>query len=401
MGLQPDAWRMPPDLPHYLFLDEFPEMTEVREAYTADPVLLERVDTMLGTAFSRSRTNFSWIIAQHVIEPLVNATRSYTFADPVFDGIYREFETRFRAKHLSMIEFRAFNGFESTEDRLWLPDGLVLQRMTDTQLSTAINSNAVPRMDGGAVNSARVHRYDQWALMTTHEFPVAAGDQQVATPQPLAFPMLDEPAERLVTALRLVCGGSVVATRSMYEQADTEFPFVSGGSAVLSAFNGADNDRPTILQSDAVDTVRGTYTVLGLPQVMADESLQVAIRRLVFAGSRNLDTDRLLDLMTCAEALFIKRANKDIDAKGAPVAQAAADLLATDPELNTDHTHVGRFMRMAYRARNAEVHGDVRPRPSLHQLSGEHTTSLTHVASDAERIMRRAILTTLREYLPC
>src|SRR5262249_6104357 len=74
----------------------------------------------------------------------------------------------------------------------------------------------------------------------------------------------------------------------------------------------------TILLPAAVDAVRDTYMALATPAVLADKSLQVAIRRFVFAGSRSLDTDRLVDLMTCAEALFIKRANQTTTAKGAP-----------------------------------------------------------------------------------
>jgi hypothetical protein len=55
-------------------------------------------------------------------------------------------------------------------------------------------------------------------------------------------------------------------------------------------------------------------------------------------------------------------------------------------------------MTTAYRARNAEMHGDDRPYPHLHLLDGTPTDSLARVLGDAERIMRRAILTVLAEY---
>jgi hypothetical protein len=359
-------------------------------------VLRSRVDTMMGVEFSRTGTNFYWILAQHVIEPLVTTTRSYAFDARTFDRVYRDFEAKFRAEHLHMIEFRALNGFESAEDPFLLPDGLVLQRMSDSQVSTAIDVGAVPRMASGAgVNTAHVHRYDQWALMDAEEFPVTAGDLQIATPRPPAFPRLDEQATRLVTALRLVCGGSVVTTRSMYAQDDEEFPFVHPGTAALGAFTGADNNRPTILSPATADTLRRAYTALGSFSVLADRSLQVAIRRLVYAGSRSLDSDRLIDLMTSAEALFIKRANAKTKAKGAPVAQAAATLLAADPELNADAAKLEAFMAMAYKARNAEVHGEPQPYAPLHRLSGQPVTSLSLVVADAEHVMRRALMAVL------
>jgi hypothetical protein len=82
-----------------------------------------------------------------------------------------------------------------------------------------------------SVNGARVSRFDQWALMTARAYPVADGGP-IAAPQPPAFPTLYEPANSLITALRIVCGGSVVATRSMFAQADDEFPIVQGVSAI-------------------------------------------------------------------------------------------------------------------------------------------------------------------------
>lgn len=67
--------------------------------------------------------------------------------------------------------------------------------------------------------------------MTARAYPVADGGP-IAAPQPPAFPTLYEPANSLITALRIVCGGSVVATRSMFAQADDEFPIVQGVSAI-------------------------------------------------------------------------------------------------------------------------------------------------------------------------
>ena len=75
-------------------------------------------------------------------------------------------------------------------------------------MSAAIDHLTVPRMAGGSVNGVRVSHFDQWALMTTRAYPVA-GDNPIAAPQSPAFPTLYEPAISLITALRIVCGGSV------------------------------------------------------------------------------------------------------------------------------------------------------------------------------------------------
>lgn len=53
--------------------------------------------------------------------------------------------------------------------------------------------------------------------------------------------------------------------------------------------------------------MREVYEMLGNPMVREDRSLQVALRRFVFAGSKAQPEDRLIDLVICCEALLLKR----------------------------------------------------------------------------------------------
>jgi len=79
VGLQPRAWSMPADVPIVGWLDKFPEMTAVRQAYDADPVLRARVDTLIGTEFSRQGRNFDWLLIEHIIHPMILTTGTYGF----------------------------------------------------------------------------------------------------------------------------------------------------------------------------------------------------------------------------------------------------------------------------------------------------------------------------------
>ena len=81
------AWLMPNDLPIHGWLDRFPEMAEVRAAFAEDGLLGLRVDESLGTTFARQGSNFYWILAQHVIEPMVVTTSSYHVDETVFDRV--------------------------------------------------------------------------------------------------------------------------------------------------------------------------------------------------------------------------------------------------------------------------------------------------------------------------
>jgi hypothetical protein len=200
------------------------------------------------------------------------------------------------------------------------------------------------------------------------------------------------PRTRLVRALRIVCGGSVIATRSIHAQHDDDFPLDLGETAVLLALDTADLTRPTrLLRRDDVDAVREVYQVLGAPAVLDDRALQTALRHLAQSGSRKPVEGRLVDLMTCAEALFIKRRGINSRTKGCHIAEGAGTLLGEDPELGVEPDTMRRFMQRAYQLRNAEMHGDGSALSNWTRLDGSKTSNLGAVVEDIERVMRRAI----------
>ncbi|NGM14211.1 hypothetical protein [Verrucosispora sioxanthis] len=399
VGLRPRAWLMPPDVPIVGWLDRFPEMGAVRASYAADPVRGPRVDALLGTIASRTARNFDWLLIQHVIEPMVLSTGSYEFREDVFWRVYAQFELGFGATTVTMVEFLPLNGFESAMPCLELPEGLVLQPMSDAQMDHAISALAVPRVAASGVNGVQVSRLDQWALTRSRVVEVVAGHVDVVPPDADQFPTLREPASLLITALRIVCGGSAITTRQMYAQADDEFPIVLGARAALTSFGAADNARPTHLMPQDADAVRIVYLALGLHTVQQDRSLQVAIRRLVAAGTRNDDGDRLIDLSIAAEALFIQRGNLAGASKGDKIAAGAAQMLGNDPQVTADPTEISDFMAEIYRARSAEIHGDGQPYGRLRRLSGVPTESLALAVADAELVMRRAVHLVLQNHV--
>jgi hypothetical protein len=149
VGLQPRGWDMPDEVPVHGWLDKtFPEMQAVRESYAADPRFGPRVDAMIGTEFHRQGRNFDWLLIEQLLRPLVLTTGSYTFDAAAFDTTYQRLDTGFGADEVHLVEFLPLNGFDSTDDTVALPDGMTLRRMTDTQMSEAINQLAVTRSVG-------------------------------------------------------------------------------------------------------------------------------------------------------------------------------------------------------------------------------------------------------------
>ncbi|WP_157360497.1 HEPN domain-containing protein [Amycolatopsis thermoflava] len=186
--------------------------------------------------------------------------------------------------------------------------------------------------------------------------------------------------------------------RGIHAQHDDDFPPTVDGSAALSTLVAADISRPTqVLTDEQAEAVCEVYEMLGNPGVRQDRLLQVALRRFVFAGSKAQPEDRLLDLVICCEALFLKRHGIDGPRKGRLAAANAARLLADDPLLNVGRKRVGRFVEDAYLLRNAEVHGDHAVRRSMALLRGATTEDLARFVEDLRLVVGRALRLVLSE----
>ncbi|MFB9235027.1 hypothetical protein ACFFWC_05680 [Plantactinospora siamensis] len=392
------VWQMPGRVADYRFLDAFAEMAAVRAVVAADEVLRERVDCLVGVEFALTLRRLGWTLVQHVLGPMVAAVRSYRFDQDAFDPAYSRLDEGLLATRARLVEVIPLNAFTPTAgiEAVTLPDGLVLQAMSDRQVSAAIGYLAVPIAFAGGPNSVTVSRFHQWALTRCTSYPVYSDMEVPAQPTAPESGALVEPASRLVTALRLVCGGSVTATRAIRCPPDDDFPQGLGPTASLSALPTFDEDRPTILGREQVEAVREVYGLLARPAVREDRGLQTALRRLVLAGADRVPTDRLIDLMVCAEVLFIKLRGLPADRrKQDKVVDGATALLADDPVLQAPPERLEALLRLGYRLRNDEMHGDDPGRRELHTLTGQPTDDLSAVVDDIERVLRRALVRLL------
>lgn len=285
VALRPLAWYMPERVTVVGWLSTFAEMAAVRAAIDADPILGTRLDTMVGTEFSLNQRPLDWLLVEHLLEPMIITSRSYEFDEAAFELQFNRLDAGLRTDTIRFVEFIPLNGFTSGMADIALADGMVLRPMTDRQVSRAIQVLAVPAEFSGGPNSVQVSRFHQWAVMREQSYPVRSYKQGMSErPKAPDFPSLEEPAQRLVTALRIVCGGSVVATRPIHAQHDDDFPPTVDGGAALSAVVAADISRPTqVLSNEQVEAVCEVYEMLGMAvvrgSVVAGGVASIRVRR--------------------------------------------------------------------------------------------------------------------------
>ncbi len=105
VALRPTVWHMPERVTVVGWLSTFSEMVDVRMAIDADPVLGSRVDTLVGTEFSLNQRPLEWLLVEHLLEPMIVATRTYAFDATVFDAQFTRLDAGLRANAREMSGF--------------------------------------------------------------------------------------------------------------------------------------------------------------------------------------------------------------------------------------------------------------------------------------------------------
>lgn len=390
-------WQHPLVLASYDWWDRLPQMKTFRTVLASHKELHDRVDTLIGFDFSASRRDLIQMLIADLLTPLVEASYRYIFDRAAFDSVYERVEAGLLASTVRLLQVVPLLGFDmAVRPQVVLGNGLVIRTMTDVELSAAIQSG-LPDQATSSTLSRAVSRFYQHAVIKETAYPIRVGD----VPGPVVVPQpIEDDALRLQTALRLVCGGSVTTGRPFQMQHPDDFGANPGYSASLSWSQSPDLERPTLLLSPTqTASIRQMMAMLITPAVAANRPLQMAIRRLVSAGSRGMPEDRLVDLTIAAEALFIHGAGHGVtQRKKAVIASGAASLLGDDPDLGARGAEISRFFRGAYERRNHEVHADPTQPATTRLLDGSLAVTLHALVEDLERVMRRAFTLIIHEH---
>ncbi|MFJ5547011.1 hypothetical protein [Streptomyces sp. NPDC093225] len=379
-------------------IETFDEMRQLRAMIQAHPVLASRVDTLVGTVFSSQRRELSGLVVS-LVQEVVFTSGTWTFDAEAFDAAYERVEADLVAETVTFTDFVPLLGFDGDQsvDGQEVAPGVTLRKMTDSEVCRAAQRAAIPIDQYLTTAALQISRFNQWALTTEHTHALRTGDDDTSPPQAAPqLPIFGASAPMVLASIRLICGGS--ATTSYGLRSDS---LGQGLSAALIPIGPTDPSRPSVLAGqEMLHQVRAVFQHITHPRVTADRPLCTAARQVVLAGSRGLVEDRLLNLITAAEALFITRPRRrdPNGRKGVLLAAGAADRLAGDRTLGApSKRNIKALMQAVYKWRNAEVHGDQPPAGPLRLLGGTETRDLTAVAADLDRMMRRALLLTLEE----
>jgi hypothetical protein len=387
-----EQWRWPHEFSSREWWYRFPAYQVLREVIQDHEVLRSRVDTLVGYPSSLLHRRLDDVVVRYLLTPVVEAARAYRFDGEAFEAAYATVEAGLFAKTVRLVEYVPLLGFDMSQAVLGapLPDGLTIRPMTDGEVSEALRVMGIPIAQFSSTNSLHLSRFHQNALVLERDLPVHSGHNQ--HPEAGDLSPFDAAVNRMLIALRIVCGGSVTYGRPMRMQSREDFDAQPYASSRLTEVHHPVEDRPTLLV-DAVTlgSLHEVYDLLSKPGVQSKRFLLNALRRLTMAGGRALPEDRLIDLCITAESLFIQhRGLSRRREKREHVVAGAKALLSGDPHLSAEDQHVEQLIEDAYRHRNVEMHGDVAQTRSSRLLDGTTTSDLHALVGDFERLLRRA-----------
>lgn len=390
------VWDHPGELGTPWWWRDLPAEVALQAALDVHPEVRERLSNQVGFPFSTRARDLRTVLILQLLTPQVHAHKTYDFDADLLDACYDRLEAGLLQQQVRMVEFVPLLGLASAIGPLELPDDLSIRPMTDLELSIGIQTMGVPIEARAGTTNLTVSYMNQHALVRGHMFGIHYGPLpgQVV---PLPLPSFAEPADRLVTALRLVCGGTVTFGRPVQYQDPEDFDAHPGYSAANTLVQAPDLTAPTVISdADQLRAITAVYVVLASPTVTGDRPLMMTLRRVLAAGTREVPEDKLIDLLIAAEALFITRNGLNAPgSKSDKLATGATALLSGDPTLAATDAQITQHIVGAYRYRNHLMHAGTQA-PTIHLLDGGPATDLAALVADLYRLMRRAVLKTLR-----
>lgn len=350
------------------------------DALRDHPVIGERLDGLVGSAFGASRLEAEAIPDRVLYRALADAE---TLA---FDESRVEEAASVVLRWLTRMEERQtvlapLSGLVADSVPIALESGLEIDAMTDDE---AIDCLTVGLIRGaGIVGGGHAMVGPRFTLRLRETVPLRAGDYDDS--HDLAFVQdaherWRDVSEAVVFALRLLTAGTVSSPGLLMKSEHMQD--ARGGSFIPSS-----TPRHSMFESFRLDADDGPrlgqlWAELRDSRVRASKPLTTAVRRFGLAGERSRAQDQIIDLMIAAEAVFLPGESSESAHK---LSLRAAVLLGDD---TTDARHVATVMKRAYNARSKLAHGG--EAPVLRLPDGSSATLEEYVAL-ADDYMRRTL----------
>jgi hypothetical protein len=365
-----------------------PQLTRLDQALAADPTVGPRLDHQVSSIGAGGQTWQGSSLIQLLVDYAIKQAGGFDLGSSARDLVIAQWVEALRRKSDRVTVIVALHEFHAPIVPIVLePSGLQIDELRESEIAAAL------ALGGGQIGlSIDEHviarqfgiRASLESRLFVDDIPPDEGDLDVALRETAR-----ERAQRVVLALRVFKAGRV-GTSGGFDYTTSFDADVSPKSGGFGPSFGWHAGGPYVLGVDELPRFLEFWSAF--EKVHSDRAISSALRRFGFAADRSLPEDEIVDLMIAAESLFlIEIGTKDRGEFRFRVAARAASLLGDTLD---ERLRLSKFMRHAYDARSAVVHGGTPKEDDLRDLSGGRV-SVRAVADDLQGVLRRGLRTAI------
>lgn len=359
-------------------LDEYRNFVE---ALRADPIAGPHVEVIVTSERGGGRTITAAGIADRVVWMTAEKCNGFFFDEAQFDQMFAEFETDLRRNEIDYFIIGPLSGFKTESLPIALDDNWEIDTLSDDEIVRCLRLGISPGIDMGDLHHLNGRSGVRLKISAKKLFGNVAVDLRQAQ---ISHDAITSKLRDIVHALRVFKRGRVSIPGIVTFSA--QWPLnesMTGGH--LDPMTTRNNKYE--LSHEEANRFQSFWRVFKRSKDVP--FLDAAVRRFGYAGERHRPEDRLIDLLICAESLFLTDAGSAQERTELRfrLAQRFAFFTEIDGYKRIDRF---RLMRNAYDARSAIVHGGEVAESTL-SLPGEGKVSLLKFVDTIEDVLRVAL----------
>lgn len=359
-----------------------PAYDRAKELVLADDVWGYQVDKLIGCAMVRNLASLKGILLGIPTYSL-SKTHSVDFAEKYFVERVEMLEQYFQSSSIEVIRIAPLCGV-TISNKISLTDQLSLETITNDQVIELLNVGIISSQQTGQFGDV-VHNVPRVAVINRFRLPKVVGETERTESDSKSLGDLwnrQSMDETLVVDLLTLVMEEVVRPLGSLTKPDNLTGTIN--QIQKNDITNAWAIQPHMVSEDAEQKLVHLWPILNENIKESRHFLAIAVRRFSQAMTRPSLDDKIIDLMICAEALFLRTEHSELTHQ---LAYRAALLLG---ENSAKKKELYKFFREAYAMRSKVVHGAksyTRDSKDIEQLS----TTATKLAE----LLRRATLKML------
>ncbi|MEW6164758.1 MAG: hypothetical protein AB1642_06825 [Pseudomonadota bacterium] len=331
-------------------IKELAAYEQAKTAIQEDQLWCSHMDKLVGSAMGSRRLGIDdvlrGILAHHLME-----TDQFDLSEAYFDEHVDRLEAFFHSSTVEYIRTTPLYGV-TLQKSLSFSDAVSIEPLSDSEILHFLNAGLISSDFYGSHDF--VHNSPRAAMVSRFSMPkVIRGDHDPAETNLQAvtevWNRLTVDESMAIDLLTLHLDARIAPAGSI-----TKSQWLMDGSSQIqkNAIANAWALQGKPLTEEASDKFSRLWSVLNDSSKKSRHFLAIAVRRFALAMSRPSLDDKLIDLMICAEAIFLRVDMNELTYK---LAHRAALLLGETP---TQQADIFKFIKEAYAMRSKVVHGN-------------------------------------------